>query len=163
MMDEPAIYAATIYFSYSQFFVLDRSVELPGCDWTDEHVAQGFARRPSTVSFATMLEFGHADLKVYFAPYEARDHHERVIEVPIEVSSGKVEIGGPEESSNRTIVKLPDGHYRLVAAQTVTADDREDIDLSFERLTAPLARSRILVADDALEPPDPLVETAEVA
>jgi hypothetical protein len=163
MVNEAAIYAATIYFSYSQFQVFDSSVKLPGCTWTDGHYKQGYARREPNVSFRTMLEFGHGNLAVYLGPYEGRNDHQRAIEVPIEMTSGEVVIGGPEEYPNRHIVKVPKGHYRLVAAQTVTADDREAIDLYFERLTEPLAKSRIVVADDALDASSPLLETSEVA
>ena len=46
------------------------------------------------------------------------------------------------------LMSLPKGHYRLVAAQTVTDDDREAIDVYF---------------DDALPPPSPLLETVEGA
>jgi hypothetical protein len=163
MVSEAAIYSATIYFSYSQFQVFDGSVKLPGCAWTDGHYKQGFARREPNVSFGTMLEFGHGDVAVHLGPYKGKDDHERVIEVPIEVSSGEVVIGGPEEYPNKHIVKMRTGHYRLVAAQTVTADDREAIDLYFERLAEPLATSRIIVADDVLEPPSPLLESVETA
>ena len=163
MVSEAPIYTATIYFSYSQFAVFDSSVELPGCAWTDGHYKQGFARRERNVSFGMMLEFGHGDVAVHLGPYKVNGGHERVIEVPLEVSSGEVVIGGPEEYPNKHFVKMVNGHYRLVAAQTVTADDREGIDLYFEKLTAPLAKSRIVVADDVLDPPNPLLENVEVA
>ncbi len=163
MVSEEALYSATIYFSYSQFQVFDSSVKLPGCAWTDGHYQQGFARREQNVSFGTPLEFGHGDVAVHLGPYRGKDDHERVIEVPIEVSSGEVVIGGPEEYPNKHVVKLPKGHYRLVAAQAVTSDDREAIDLYFEKLPEPLAKSQIIVADDALHPPSPLLESVEVA
>ena len=162
-MSESIFYSAEIYFSYSQFQVFDSSVSLPGCAWTDEHYRQGFARREPNVSFGTMLEFGHGDVAVHLGPYKPEDEHERVIEVPIEVSSGEVVIGGPEEYPNKHIVKMRKGHYRLVAAQSVTGDDREAIDLYFEELTEPLAASRIIVADDALHPPSPLIEGVDMA
>jgi hypothetical protein len=161
--DYSAAYSATIYFSYSQFFVFDKSIKMPGCAWTEGHSEQGFARREKNVAFGTPLEFGHAEVSVYLGRYKGNDDHERVIEVPIEVSSGEVVIGGPEEFENKHVLKLSKGHYRLVAAQTVTADDREAIDLYFEKLTEPLTKSRIIIADDSLDPPDTLIETAEVA
>ena len=58
-----------------------------------------------------------ADQAVHLGPYKGKDDHERVIEVPIEVSSGEVVIGGPEEYANKHIVKMPTRHYRLAAAQ----------------------------------------------
>ena len=165
MVSEQAIYSATVYFSYSQFQVFDRSVTLPGCAWTEGHYKQGFARREPNVSFGTMLEFGYGDVAIHLATYERRhDHHERVIEVPIDVLSGEIVVAGPEEEyPNKHVVKIPKGHYRLVAAQTVTGDEREAIDLYFEKLAEPLAKSRILVADDMLDPPSPLLESVETA
>jgi hypothetical protein len=59
------------------------------------------------------------------------------------------------------VFQLPKGHYRLVAAQAVTEEDQEKMDLYFEKLTEPLATSRIIVADDVMRPPTPLLETAE--
>jgi RHS repeat-associated protein len=163
MISESAFYSATIYFSYSQFFVFDKSVRRPGCAWTEGHSEQGFARREKNVSFGTLLEFGHAEVSVHRGPYKGNDEHERVIEVPIEVSSGEVVIGGPEELENKHVLRLPKGHYRLVAAQMLTDDDHEAIDLYVEKLTEPLTHSRIIVADDALHPPSLLLETVEVA
>ena len=124
MVSEAVFSSGTIYFSYNQFQVFDRSVKLPGCAWTDGHYRQGFARRERNVSFSTMLEFGHGDVAVHLGPYNGKVHHERVIEVPIEVSSGEIVIGGPEECPNKYLVKIQSGHYRLVAAQAVTADGR---------------------------------------
>lgn len=153
----------TLYFSYSQFMVYDQSVQLPGCAWTDEHSAQGFARRESTVNFNTPLEFGYADVSVSRSAYEPRPEYERVVAVPFLVTSGKVLVEGPEETDVERTFGLPPGNYRLVAAQRVTGDEEETIDLFFEPLTKPMERSAILVADDALNPPTLLLETAKVA
>ncbi len=163
MLSESAIYTGTIYFSYNQFNVFDRSVKLPGCAWTDGHYKQGFARRQRNVAFSTLLEFGHGDLAVHLAPYAEKHAYQRVIEVPIEVPSGEVVLEGPEEDPDKRTVQMPCGHYRLIAAQAVTGEDREAIDVYFERLSQPLARSRIIVADDELDPPSPLLESVEVA
>jgi hypothetical protein len=72
--------SSRFHFSYSQFLVYDASVRLPGCDWTDEHSAQGFARRESTVNFSTLLEFGLADVAVIHGAYRPTEEYERVIE-----------------------------------------------------------------------------------
>ena len=157
------LYSTTAYFSYSQLQVFDSSVKLPGVSWTDGHFKQGFARQAQNVSFGTRLEFGHAEVAVYLAPYKKKDAHERAIEVPFEVISGEVVIGGPEEYPNKHFVKLPNGHYRLVAAQQVTDEDREVVELFMEKVVEPLTHSRVIVADEELDPPDPLIETVEVA
>lgn len=154
-----------LYFSYSQFFVYDGSVQMPACDWTKAHSDQGFARREGTVAFGTLLEFGRARVVVAVTPYQPRDEYERVIAVPFDSVSGKVIVDGPEETETgreRNFALQP-GNYRLVVAQRVTGDDEEAIDLFFEPLTNPLERSAVLVADDALNPPTTLLETAGVA
>jgi hypothetical protein len=156
------IASSTIYFSYSQFMVFDRSVKLPGCAWTAHHTDQGFARRESNVCFRTMAEFGNGDAAVHLGPYVEKIGDGRVIEVPFEVISGEVNVEGPEECKDRG-VSMPNGHYRLVAAQALLGEDHEVIDLYFERLANPLSNSRIIVADDALHPPSQLLETAEIA
>jgi hypothetical protein len=152
-----------LYFSYSQFMIYDQSVQLPGCDWTEEHTAQGFARRESVVNFNTPLEFGYADVAISRKGYQPQQEYQRVIAVPFRVTSGKVVVEGPEETTVERSINLPPGHYRLVAAQYVTGDDEEVIHLYFEPLSKALERSAILVADEALSPPTPLIETAKVA
>jgi Competence protein J (ComJ) len=163
MSDDALIYTATIVYSYSQLQVFDSDIDRPGFHWTEEHVEQGFARQSRNVSFATLSSYGTADVAVFVAAYEERGEYERVIAVPFELKSGKLEFGGPEESAHAHGLFLPNGHYRLVAAQTLLADDRERVDLYFEKLDLPLRRSRILVADEQLRPPATLSETAEVA
>lgn len=152
-----------LYFSYSQFMVYDQSVQLPGCDWTEAHTAQGFARRESVVNFNTLREFGYADVAVSRNAYHPQREYQRVIAVPFLVTSGKVVVDGPEETSVERSVTLPPGHYRLVAAQRAIGDDEEVIDLYFEPLTKALEQSIILVADEELRPSMPLIETAEIA
>src|SRR5687767_8053104 len=96
-MNEITCLMPKLYFSYSQFMIYDLSEQLPGCDWTEHHSAQGFARRASTVCFATLLEFGHAEIHVTVGSYEARREYKRVISVPFLSVSGKVSVEGPEE------------------------------------------------------------------
>jgi hypothetical protein len=152
-----------LYFSYSQFLVYDQSVPLPGCAWTDRHTAQGFARRESTVNFSTPLEFGHAVVIVHHGPYRPDVAYDRVIEVPFRVKSGKILVEGPDEVDIERSFLLPPGDYRLVAAQRVTGDEEEAIDLFIEDLAKPLDRSAVLVADETLNPPASLLETAGIA
>jgi hypothetical protein len=162
-MNATSALSPRLYFSYSQFMVFDQSVRLPGCAWTAAHTAQGFARRGSTVNFNTPLEFGYADVAVAHGAYQGKEEYERVIAVPFLITSGQVIVEGPEEARPERNVSLPAGNYRLVAAQRITGDEREAIDLFFEPLTKPLERSAVLVADGALNPPTLLLETAEIA
>ena len=69
----------------------------------------------------------------------------------------------PEENYGERGFPLPSGHYRLVAAQSVTGEDKESVALFFEPLTTELECSTILVADVELNPSPPLLETAEIA
>jgi hypothetical protein len=162
-MDTKTALPPRLYFSYSQFMVYDRSVRLPGCAWTAEHTAQGFARRASAVNFNTPLEFGYADVAVARSAYQSGEGYERVIAVPFLVTSGQVIVEGPEETKPERSIALPPGNYRLVAAQRVTGGEEEAIDLFFEPLTQSLERSAILVADKALNTPRILLESAAVA
>lgn len=164
-MRSKIVLSAKLYFSYNQFLVYDASVRLPACDWTEAHSAQGFARRESTVCFGSILEFGHADVTATLGCYKPRIGYERVIAVPFFVASGTVVVEGPEEAGPKRCFKANPGSYRLTAAQLVLlgAEEAERIDLFFDELEEPVPSSVIVVADAALSPPHPLLETAGIA
>src|SRR6185295_13222807 len=105
-------YYERLYFSYGQFMIYDQCVEVPGCDWTQDHVDQGFARRDSTICVGALFEFGYADATVWFCAYEQSEEDERVIEVPFTVQSGKVVVEGPEESRERCFA-IDAGYYKV--------------------------------------------------
>lgn len=152
-----------MYFSYNQFMVSDETIQFTGSAWTDAHYKQGFARRTSTVSFCTLLEFGHALIEVYLSPYIEKKSYERVIAVPFFSPSGRVVIEGPEDYPATHQLTLEPGHYRLIAAQQIISEDEEQISLFFQPLQELHESSEILVADDELDPPDNLLEDAEIA
>jgi hypothetical protein len=152
-----------VYFSYGQFMVFDRSVKLPACGWTEAHFAQGFARRDSAVCVRALEEFGDATIRVRMGSYVASDQHARVIAVPFAVTSGKVAVAGPEADESQGAFELLPGSYRLVIAQTAIGDQREEIDLFFAPSTSAEPHSEIIMRDDELNPPSPLVETASIA
>ncbi|MBS1792803.1 MAG: hypothetical protein JSS81_03055 [Acidobacteria bacterium] len=149
-----------LYFAYNQFMIFDTSVKLPGNDWTDEHIRQGFARRPSSINFSTLIDFGTANVIVYKGSYILDNSDERVIAVPFLCVSGKVRIEGPEEISPR-IVKIEQGNYKLTVAQTVNRAT-EIIKVYFNKLDTPLERSEIIVSDEELSTVTQIVETAEI-
>ena len=152
-----------LYFSYSQFMVYDQAVQAPGCRWTERHTRQGFARRESAVCFSTLLEFGRADVTCSLCRFQSAEDYERVIAVPFLTTTGKVLVEGPEELNVTRVIELEKGNYRLVAAQRVTGDKTERLDLFFEKLEGPSRKSDILVADPELRPEVPLLDTADVA
>lgn len=158
-----AILSPRLYFSYNQFMVYDSTVSTPGCAWTEEHSAQGFARRDSSVCFNSILECGSAVVTAIIGSYQPDEEYERVIAVPFVVESSKVLIEGPEEFDSGRVIALEPGNYRLVVAQCVIDDDCERIDLFFERSEEPLQRSIIILADEMLNPPNSLLETADIA
>ncbi len=150
-----------MYFSYSQFFVFDRSVKFPAVAWTQAHIEQGFARREANAAFSTLLEYGHAEVTVRVGPFASSDGYQRVVEVPLAVPSGVVVVAGPEEFEDDRIVQLTPGPYRLTVAQSVIDADTAVIDVWFELLPSAQLVSRVLVADGELRPPDVLIETAD--
>lgn len=152
-----------LYFSFNQFMVFDSSVELPGCEWTERHSLQGFARRDSVVNFNSLLEFGEAQVAVSIGPCGTIRECQRAIAVPFIVSSGKVLVEGPEENDIDRGVELKPGYYRLICSQRVLDDEHEDIELVFEPRDGPLDGSQLLIRDDGLNPHFPLIETAHVA
>lgn len=143
--------------------VYDQSVQLPSCDWTDAHFDQGFARRESAASFRTLEDFGRADVRVMCGPYSPHASYRRVISTPFLIETGRVVIGGPEETLEERSLQLPAGSYRLTVCQSLVGEELQEIDLYFERLQRPLTRSEVLVQDEGLTPPATLVETARIA
>ena len=56
--DQRLTMAATLSLeiSYGQLAVFANSLPQPFNDWTDQHVSQGFAWRPGSVTFRSMVE-----------------------------------------------------------------------------------------------------------
>lgn len=149
-------------FSYSQFFVYDAGLENPACEWTEEHSRQGFARRDGVVAVGTLTEFGTAKVGVTFDPPKPVSY-ERVLAAPLEIRSGSIAIDGPEEASGTRQIRVGSGHYRVTIAQRCYSDTAEEIQIWLEKVDVPIQRSELLVVDDMLDPPTPLVETAKAA
>lgn len=55
--------------SYSQLGVFVAGPLKPFNDWTDKHVAQGFAWRPESVSFRTLVEAGSHSVEISVVGY----------------------------------------------------------------------------------------------
>lgn len=150
-----------VRYSYNQVVVFDDSESAPGSLWNDEHWSQGFARREKTVSFATLEQAGKASVKVLLGwPNDLRSAA-RVIAVPLQVPSGTLHIEGPEEYPAFRAVNVKPGTYMVALAQKSDGAGNLTFELFLDKRTE--ERSRILKADDALNPPENLMETAEPA
>jgi Competence protein J (ComJ) len=151
-----------IYFAYSQFLVYDVSVDHIGSAWTETHSRQGFARRESYASIGTLLEDGKGIVKVYPDGYVEDRDHARVISIPFYSPTGQITVTGPEEFEPSVVLQFESTHFRLTVAQRLVGEEQEMIELYFEEMDRPLGKSEILVADDELDPPETLLEHADV-
>lgn len=152
-----------MYFSYGQFMVYDRSERSPGSLWTEAHVAQGFIRRPYSIGFGTILEYGRASVRIFLRELTDLDTYERIVRVPIELRTGVMQIDGPEEHPTRRSVQLDAGHYQICVAQRVIDSDSEAIDIFIVPCNSAANQSQIVLADSHLTLLHELVETGDVA
>jgi hypothetical protein len=148
-------------FGYSQVVIYDSVVSQPGCNWTDEHYAQGFVRREGVVCFGTLLEYGKAEVEVIHGDYAPRDLA-RVIRCPLRLESSSVWVVGPEEwpEPEDHKVALSPGMWSVTCGQWVLGPDLLGIVFWFAGFTA---ESQILVADSGLRVGQHLIETGEVS
>lgn len=145
----------SIYFSYGFFMVYDSADDNPVFDWTDAHVQQGFARSDTAVCFQSFVEFGDAEVRVFKTGYQRQPDHVRAIQVPIQFTSGSVGVEGPEDFGEGARLSIEAGAYLLTAGQT---EDSRRIDLYFQATDSLHGRSSILLQDEELDPPSPLLE-----
>lgn len=99
--------------SYGQLVVFASSLKQPFNDWTDQHVSQGFAWRPGSVSFRSLVEAGRHSIEIDVANHAGAVHPDavRVIEVPFEIpTDGAVEVGSIAET---VPLSLPAGSFLL--------------------------------------------------
>jgi len=88
------------------------SMTNPFNDWDDRHVAQGFAWRTQSVSFATLEEYGALELHVVLArSYEPDTEAIRIIRVPFRVEDNVVAISNLVSDAT---VSIPNGNYELI-------------------------------------------------
>ena len=107
-------------FSFSQIGVFDASLERPFNDWSDDHVRQGFAWRPGSVFFGTLVESGTAQVSVLFAD-EVPDLSwaRRAIVVPFVSGVGaQLEVGSVSDSF---LIRLSRDVGSLVFAQGLSS------------------------------------------
>lgn len=145
--------------SYGQLAVFVSSLDRPFNDWTERHVAQGFAWRPGSVSFRTLVEAGRHSIEINVTNRVAAVHAEavRVVEVPFEVpSDGAVEVGSISEAVQ---LSLPAGSHLLRCEFLQSADDAiQRVRLTFA--VSDLARFAVVRADPELSLDGELLTTA---
>jgi hypothetical protein len=156
--------ATTINFdvSYSQLAVFVSVLPQPFNDWTDQHVAQGFAWRPGSVSFRTMAESGAHTLDIEVVDHmgAVRSDAVRAIDVPFDVpADGSIEIGSIAET---VPVTLPPGSFLLRCQFLQTAGAAgQRVRLTFARKDP--ARFAVVRADSELSIVGDLLTTAQPA
>lgn len=150
----------TIPVLYSQLAFFSADLETPYNDWTDMHVAQGFAWRPKSVSFAIPDEFTELDIdlrEVDQLPLGFAAN--RVIRVPLVVEGNRgAEFGNVIET---VPVKLADGHYSILFQLYLTEKGsgvRAEISICPGDCTA-----AVLMADEKLDVPQTLLMDAQAA
>jgi len=145
---------------YSQISVFLPNLKEPFNNWTDRHVAQGFAWRPGSASFGTLDESGPIDIKV-----SVREHFEgllddsiRAVKLPFRIEGGEVEIATITESKR---LEITEGEYDLVFQ--IGRDEQQKMWCVFEFVPQASSKAEILRADQALKVNEPLIMTAEPA
>lgn len=149
--------------SYGQLAVFASSLQQPFNDWTDQHVSQGFAWRPGSVSFRSIVEAGRHTVEIDVAEHVGAVHPDavRVVEVPFEVpADGAVEVGSIAET---VPLSLPAGLFllRCEFLQPASTAGEERVRLTFARKDAP--RFAVVRADQELSAGGELLTTARPA
>lgn len=143
-----------LFVTYSQIAVFNSDLEVQTNDWKDVHVAQGFAWRPGSVSFGTLVDSYPLYVEVQQATgVELRPETVRAIVVPFFVSpAGHV---GLSDMGNDVSTAIPPGPYALVFETGYVSNDIEDgtwVRLSF--IPQSNVEPAILRVDEGLNPPD---------
>ena len=159
-MTQLATFAVGI--EYGQLAVFDGRLQAPFNNWSDRHVAQGFAWRPGSVSFMPVIHSGHAKVVAKrAAAFRQSKMSERIIAVPFVVTAGMpVEIGSVFTPAGAHVLDLAPGEYRL-CFETGAAGDGCWVRFTF--VPHPGATHEVLLADARLSPTDPLLTEAAPA
>lgn len=148
--------------SYGQLAVFASSLKQPFNDWTDQHFGQGFAWRPGSVSFRSMVEAGLHLVEIDVANEMGTVHADalRAVEVPFEVpADGAVEVGSIPET---VLLSLPPGPFLLRCEFLQPAGTGgERVRLTFARSDAP--RFAVVRADPELSIIGELLTVAQPA
>lgn len=98
--------------SYAQIVVFVSGITPPEFDWTDDHVAQGFAWMPEIVSFGVPDHDGLCLMQVGTVDAIAIEPNAlRAIRVPFEVPAASLSIGSILDTKE---VNVPAGTYSMI-------------------------------------------------
>lgn len=151
-----------LYFSFAQFSIFDKSLDTPSLEWSDQHSAQGFVRGTGIIAVGTILSHGVAPAAVYLesVPPHDLEVYDRVIAIPLDVSSGHLALSNPDALPEEAVeLDVPSGHYRVFVAQRVENERRrESIDIFLVKGPSLESNSEIVVGDALLAPVYPLLE-----
>jgi Competence protein J (ComJ) len=150
----------SIDVSYRQVCVFLADQHNPFNDWTEQHVAQGFAWRPGSVSFRTLDDGSLAVSVMINRRFDEASTATRVIRVPFSVSTGStVEVGSMFDSQQ---IDLAAGEYALTFEHGRSPDGTMWCELFFEPV-AHAVQASVLRADQELRPGEQLLMNAEPA
>ncbi len=152
----------SLFVSYLQIAVFVQALPNPFHDWSPRHADQGFAWRPGSIFFKTLVETGIHMVDVQsgdYTGYDPNDDAIRVIDVPIRAMDAKVELGS---ISDTTTANVEPGDYALrFHAYEPTYNSVAHIRFSFLRNTNP--QFAILRADAGLSVRGDLLLSAKAA
>lgn len=145
---------------YRQFAVYRTGEEGLFPMWTDTHVNQGFAWRPESVGFGTLVDGPH-EVEIRVSDPEQSMRVVRIIAVPFDIPESDTAsleaIFGAEVR-----LAVPPGAYTLRAEFFTPTAEKAKVRLTFAARSG-AGGFEVVRADDELEVPDTLLLTAEPA
>ncbi|MEO5326531.1 competence protein ComJ [Mesorhizobium sp. CC13] len=148
--------------SYGQIAIFDPSLSQPFNDWTEQHVAQGFAWRPGSVSFRTVGDDGHYCIAIEVVDHAGPLEPEtvRAIEVPFDVPPrGEIEVASIADTAPFSIEA---GGF-LLRCEFIRPGHPSGHQAKFTFSRKDKQRFAVMLADEALSINGPLLTTAKAA
>ncbi|MFC0214737.1 competence protein ComJ [Paenibacillus chartarius] len=155
-----------IFVSYSQIAVFRKQLPHPFSDWSDAHIAQGFAWREGSVSFGTPSEAddqSEIDVSVQ-SELHLQDNAVRAIVVPFVVGPEGVTVSSIMSAQHH--FDVPPGTYELLfeaIPQFPGHSDPMKVRYAFRFVPHSDPQPRVLKHDDELAPPPVLLMEAKAA
>lgn len=148
-----------LHYAYGLVMVFDQYETVPQAHWTQQHQDQGFARRERSVLFSTLRQEGKARVNAFEGRPNDLNQGDRIISVPLQILSGKLNIQGLEEWPIKRSVKVSPGVNTVILSQRID-EGTDELVLDFFIDMLATDTSRILKADRSLNVPPVLLETA---